>query len=457
MAPAPSARKRVLVVIGTRPEGIKLAPVVDALRRRADVIETRVALTGQHTDLMDQVLDVFGLHPDWDLGIMREGQDLYDVTQACLDALRRVVSEWRPGLMLVEGDTATVFVGGLVGFFERIAVAHVEAGLRSGDKWRPYPEEIFRRLTGVIADLHFAPTPRAQENLCNEGVPKDRIFVTGNTVVDALLSVAARLPTEPTNTELKTALRSGRRLVLLTAHRRESFGEPMRRAFEAVRELADRFSDIEILYPVHPNPNVLAAAEALRGHSRIRLTEPLDYRDLVRALKSSVLVLTDSGGIQEEAPTFGVPVLVMREVTERPEAVEADDAALVGTDKNAILGLACAILEGGGAPTLVEFRRLRDAGLTVAAAIEGVVARGLWRRKTVFGAIEDAIEGASEESLALPTGMGAGERHRRNPYGDGLASERIADIIAHRLTGSPRATVDWHPAHAAPAPDSMPV
>ena len=233
---------RALIVIGTRPEGIKLAPVITALQQRADEVDTRVVLTGQHTDLMDQVLGAFEIPTDWDLGIMREGQNLYDVAEGCMNGIRDVVREFRPQIMLVQGDTASVFFSSLVGFFERIKVAHVEAGLRSRDKWRPYPEEIFRRLTGVSADLHFAPTGEARQNLLKENVPAAQVFLTGNTVVDALRSVAAR-DLAIASPELKAAIESRRPLVLITAHRRESFGAPMREAFGAIRELADRHSD----------------------------------------------------------------------------------------------------------------------------------------------------------------------------------------------------------------------
>ncbi|MBX6363612.1 MAG: UDP-N-acetylglucosamine 2-epimerase (non-hydrolyzing) [Gemmatimonadetes bacterium] len=383
-----SAPARVLVVIGTRPEGIKLAPVVAALRRERG-LEVRVALTGQHSELLDQVLDVFDLQVDWDLAIMREGQDLYDVAAGCLSGLRDVYRTFRPDLVLVQGDTATVFFGGLVAFFERVRVGHVEAGLRSGDKWRPYPEEIFRRLTGVVADLHFAPTAEARRNLVAEGVDPSTVFLTGNTVVDALGEVAARSAgvADPT---LRRVLEEGRRLVLVTAHRRESFGAPLREALGAIRELADRHEDVGVLYPVHPNPNVVGPArEVLSGHPRIHLTAPLGYLDLVQALRRAALVLTDSGGIQEEAPTFGTPVLVLREVTERPEGVRAGVARLVGTDREAILRNSEEILSDAGA-------RAR---------------------------------------------MGAA----RNPYGDGRAAERIADIVAHALTGRARRTRDWEP------------
>jgi UDP-N-acetylglucosamine 2-epimerase (non-hydrolysing) len=388
LAPAPT---RILVVIGTRPEGIKLAPVIAALRHRPE-LETRVALTGQHSRLMDQVLDVFALKPDWDLGIMREGQDLYDVAHACLEGLRGIMREWRPDGVVVEGDTSSVFLGGLVAFFERIRVAHVEAGLRSLHGWPappapaypdPFPEEMLRRLTGVLADTHLAPTSRARANLLAEGVNPARVHVTGNTVVDALRSIAD-LPHDPVNRDLAQTLETGRRLVLVTAHRRESFGEPIREVFRAVRGLADEIDDIAVVYPVHPNPNVREPAEAiLSGHARIHLTDPLDYFDLVAALKGASLVLTDSGGIQEEAPTFGTPVLVLRDVTERPEGIDAGVAELVGTDGVRI-------------------------GERARAAL------------------------AAERPAS-----------RANPYGDGRAGERIADIVISTLTGRPRSTTDW--------------
>jgi UDP-N-acetylglucosamine 2-epimerase (non-hydrolysing) len=377
---------RVLIVIGTRPEGIKLAPVMAALQARADEVETRVALTGQHTDLMDQVLRVFDIPVHWDLGIMRDGQDLYDVAEGCLSGLRDVVRAYRPDLILVQGDTASVFFAALVGFFERVTVGHVEAGLRSHDKWRPYPEEIFRRLTGVTADLHFAPTTEAVENLTHDGVPASQVFLTGNTVVDALLDIAHR-PLEVESRDLQSALDSGKKLVLITAHRRESFGAPMRAAFRAIRDLADAHADALFFYPVHPNPEVQSAArEVLAQHERIVLTRPLGYFDLVHALRNATFALTDSGGIQEEAPTFGTPVLVMREVTERPEGVRAGVAVLVGTDADRIRQLGSGLLSGD---------------------------------------LREKMSGAG------------------NPYGDGHAAGRIADIVVAHLTGKPRVTSDW--------------
>lgn len=383
---------RILVVVGTRPEAIKMAPVVEALRAHAPALETRVCLTGQHTTLVDQVLAAFAMAPDYDLGIMREGQSLYDVVHGALDGLRDIVRAFQPHVLLVQGDTATVFVGSLVAFFERVRVGHVEAGLRSHDKWAPFPEEIFRRLSDVLSDYYFAPTGRARDALLAEGVPAERIHVTGNTVVDALLSVTER-DHVVRDASLAAALAGERRLVLLTAHRREAFGAPLREVFGAVRRLADETPDIEVVYPVHPNPNVREpASELLSEHPRIRLTSPLDYLDLVTALKRAALVLTDSGGIQEEAPTFGTPVLVLREVTERPEGVDAGVAELVGTDAERILARARAALESG-------------------------------------------------TDLAPPP----------NPYGDGRAGERIADVLRADLTGAARSTEDWRGVTGAPA------
>lgn len=376
----------VLAVIGTRPEAIKMAPVVAALRR-TEGLGTRVVLTGQHIDLVDRVLATFELRPDHDLGIMREGQSLYEVAEGCLAGLREVVRSEGPEMILVQGDTATVFFASLVGFFERVRVGHVEAGLRSGDKWAPYPEEVFRRLTDGVADLHFAPTPRARENLLAEGVAASSVHVTGNTVVDALGTLAGS-STEELPPAVRQSLEAGERLVLVTAHRRESFGEPIRDVFRAIRSLADGHSDVAFLYPVHPNPEVLEpATEILSGHPRIHLTEPLGYFELLRALETAVLVLTDSGGIQEEAPSFGAPVLVLREVTERPEGIAAGVARLVGTDPEAIVREASRLLED---------------------------------------------EDARREM------MGEG-----NPYGDGRAGERIADVVASLLLDRPRHTEGW--------------
>lgn len=418
-------RPSVLVVIGTRPEGIKLAPVIEALNRRAEAVECKVALTGQHSDLMDQVIETFDIRPDWDLAVMREGQDLYDVVRESMAGLRTVFTEGRPDVVVAQGDTASVFTTGLVGFFQRVRVAHVEAGLRSHDKWRPWPEEIFRRLTGVVTDIHLAPTSLAAANLLNEGTPAATVHITGNTVVDALQTAAARTG-EPASPALAGALATGRRIVLVTAHRRESFGEPLRRAFAALRELADRFADVQLLYPVHPNPNVReAAAEILSGHPRVTLCEPLGYLDLVRALRECALVITDSGGIQEEAPTFQKPVLVLRDVTERPEAVDAGITAVVGTDPDRITALGSAILEGHGWRVL---RALREEERARTEAAGG---------RVVPVPIEEELAAAASKVAQLAYEI------YPNPYGDGRAGERIADILVHELTGAPRTTEDW--------------
>lgn len=336
---------RLLVVAGTRPEAIKLAPVLRAMEPYAGRIESRLLLTGQHSELVDEVLGVFGLRPDWNLEIMREGQSLAEVGRGCLEGLDRVLGEWRPDLVMVQGDTASVFFSALAAYFHEIATAHVEAGLRTGDLRQPFPEEGFRKLTGVLADLHFAPTERCRQNLLREGVPDERIHVTGNTVVDALLDVSARnlAPASPVLQRLTAP--GAPPFLLLTAHRRESFGRPLERIFRAVRALVEADEELEVVYPVHPNPSVVGpATEWLGDHPRIHLVAPLPYPDLVAALAGARLVLTDSGGIQEEAPTFGTPVLVLREVSERPEGIEAGVARLAGTDPERIVTMARAWL-----------------------------------------------------------------------------------------------------------------
>ncbi len=401
MTATPSGPPRVLVVVGTRPEAIKMAPVVEALRRRPEVV-VDLALTGQHTDLVDGVLDRFGLEARFDLDLMRPDQTLYDVARGCLEGLREVVAEASPQAILVQGDTATVAFAALVGFFEKVAVGHVEAGLRSGDKWAPWPEEIFRRMTDVLSDWYFAPTAAAADNLRRENVSTDRIHVTGNPVVDALHRVAGSH--EVVDATLAAAIRRRRegatQLVLVTLHRRESFGAPLREALGAIRALAVLEPDAEFVYPVHPNPNVsVPAREMLGGHPRIHLIDPVDYFDLVASLQAADLVLTDSGGIQEEAPSFGTPVLVLREVTERPEGVAAGVAQLVGTD----------------------------------------AARIIERARAHLGAARTAV----------------GAREPLNPYGDGRAGERIADIVVSALANVPRQTDDWQP--SASSPGSAPV
>jgi UDP-N-acetylglucosamine 2-epimerase len=322
-----------LIVFGTRPEAVKLAPLVMELRRRPDALPILCA-TGQHREMLDQVLRLFELHPDHDLDLMRTDQQPADVAAAVLTGVGRVIDAEKPSIVVVQGDTTTAMAASLAAFFHRTPVAHVEAGLRTGIKSSPFPEELMRRIVGRIAELHFAPTARAAENLRAERADAEgMIFLTGNTVVDAVKWIAAnRRPTG----DLLT--RRASRLVLLTAHRRENFGEPIRNVCRAVRALVARNADIEVAYPLHPNPNIQRPVrELLGGYERIHLLPPLDYEDLIGLMQESYLILTDSGGLQEEAPVFGKPVLVLRRDTERPEAIDAGSAILVGTDERRIL------------------------------------------------------------------------------------------------------------------------
>jgi UDP-N-acetylglucosamine 2-epimerase (non-hydrolysing) len=328
----------VLSIVGTRPEAIKMAPVIRALEGR-DGIESVVCSTGQHRQMLDQVFELFNIRPGIDLNVMQPNQTLAGVTGRLFEQLDRVVEERQPDWVLAQGDTTTVMVASLVAFFRRIKFGHVEAGLRTHDKWRPFPEEINRRIADLVADAYFAPTAAAKAALLKEGCNPASILVSGNTVVDALLEVAAR-PCDWSRGAL-AAIPAGKRLVTITAHRRESFGEPFRELCTALRELAvaHRQNGTHFIYPVHLNPNVQAPVrEILSGIDNLTLLEPLDYGSLVQLLKRSYLVLTDSGGIQEEAPSFNVPVLVMRETTERPEGVEAGMVRLVGTSRERIVG-----------------------------------------------------------------------------------------------------------------------
>jgi UDP-N-acetylglucosamine 2-epimerase (non-hydrolysing) len=326
---------KVLSVFGTRPEAIKLAPVIRRLRETPG-IEAAMCVTAQHRHMLDQVLHLFDLVPEHDLGLMQENQTLAGLTAAAVEALDPVLSEECPDWVLVQGDTTTVMAASLVAFYHRIRVGHVEAGLRTDDKYQPFPEEINRRVTSVVADLHFAPTAHARENLLREGISDARIRVTGNSVIDAL-HLAAAMPFDWARSPLAT-LPEGARLVLVTAHRRENFGEPLQRICMALRNLAALFSpQVHFVYPVHLNPNVDEPVRAMLGSTPgVTLLPPLDYLPMVNLLKRSELVLTDSGGVQEEAPGLGKPVLVMREVTERPEGVAAGTVRLVGTDQAAI-------------------------------------------------------------------------------------------------------------------------
>lgn len=376
-------QRKVLLVFGTRPEAIKLAPVIEALRGRVPI---RVCVTAQHRTMLDQVLEVFGITPDIDLGLMKPNQSLYDLTAAATLALRPVMEAERPQLVVVQGDTTTTFAASLAAFYAQVDVAHVEAGLRTFDKRHPFPEEINRRLTSVLADWHFAPTPWARNNLMREGVAPERVFVTGNTAVDALLGVVSRLQTKELDPALPAALEeacTGRKVVLVTGHRRESFGPGFERICRALREIAERESDVVVVYPVHLNPRVREPVfRWLGNHRRIVLLEPLEYVPFVALMLRADVILTDSGGIQEEAPSLPKPVLVMREKTERPEGVDAGVARLVGTDVERIVTSVQELLHNP-------------------AAYQAMTAR-------------------------------------QNPYGDGQAARRIAELIEQIVEGVPR-------------------
>ncbi|MBA3588112.1 non-hydrolyzing UDP-N-acetylglucosamine 2-epimerase [Methylibium sp.] len=332
---------KVLTVFGTRPEAIKMAPLVKRLESERG-ITSRVCVTAQHRQMLDQVLDLFEIKPDHDLNVMRPGQDLYSITGDILQSMRGVLEAERPDIVLVHGDTTTTFATTLAAYYQRIAVGHVEAGLRTGNLYSPWPEEANRKLTGALARLHFAPTDTSRDNLRREGVAEAQIIVTGNTVIDALLVVRDKLATTPELSATLAArfpfLREGARLVLTTGHRRENFGDGFERICEAIAHLARRYPDTDLLYPVHLNPNVREPVQRLLADiANVHLTEPLDYLPFVYLMTRSTVILTDSGGIQEEAPSLGKPVLVMRDTTERPEAVAAGTVKLVGTDVAAIV------------------------------------------------------------------------------------------------------------------------
>ena len=335
-------RRRVLVVLGTRPEAIKLAPVLTALAASA-TLEPRLCVSGQHREMLDQMLAVFGLTPDHDLAVMQPGQDLADLTARVLLGVRGVLAAERPAAVLVQGDTTTALAGALAAFYAGVPVGHVEAGLRTGRIDQPFPEEMNRRAVGLLATWHYAPTAQAAEHLRREGVDPARVVVTGNTVVDAVQRIAAAAP--PLPAAVDPALLAGRRLVLVTGHRRESFGAGLAALCAALRAIADRHPDVAIVYPVHLNPAVDGPVRAaLAGQPRIALTPPLDYAGFVALLRRAHLAITDSGGVQEEAPSFGVPVLVTRAATERGEALAAGTARLVGSDRDAIVAAADALL-----------------------------------------------------------------------------------------------------------------
>jgi UDP-N-acetylglucosamine 2-epimerase (non-hydrolysing) len=343
---------KVLTIFGTRPEAIKLCPIVHELQRRAkersagdDELRSLVCVTAQHRDMLDQVLKLFDVQPDFDLNLMATGQTLAQVAAGVFRGLDAILSAERPDWVIVQGDTTTAAIAAIAAFYAGARVAHVEAGLRTGDKKNPFPEEVNRRLVSVAADLHFAPTASSCENLMHEGIDRSHIVISGNPVIDALLW-AGRESTSGRVLKLLAACGSGSRILLVTAHRRESFGTPLRRICIALRALAKQFpDDVRIVYPVHPNPNVRSVVyEELDGLAGVHLIEPLDYLDLVHLMKHCYLVLTDSGGIQEEAPSIGKPVLVLRELTERPEAVTAGTVRLVGTEAQSIIAEASLLL-----------------------------------------------------------------------------------------------------------------
>jgi UDP-N-acetylglucosamine 2-epimerase (non-hydrolysing) len=372
---SPNGRKKVLVVLGTRPEAIKLAPVIKCLKSRLEEFETVVCTTGQHREMLKQVFSVFDLEPEYDLALMQPGQSLSEVTTAVLEGVEHILKHECPDIVLVQGDTTTAFAGALAAYYQRVPVGHVEAGLRTENKYSPFPEEINRRLTTHIAEYHFAPTEAARANLLREGVRPEKILVTGNTVVDALLYIRSRSASHtshPPKVELEGL--NGHRLILVTAHRRESFGQPLSEICHAIRALARR-PDVFIVYPVHLNPQVTQPVhDLLGGLPNVKLLAPLDYVSFVSLMDRASILLTDSGGVQEEGPTLGKPVLVMREVSERQEAIAAGAACLVGTNSRQIV-------EG--------VSRLLD-------------------------------EPATYERMV----------NRPNPYGDGNARFRIADFLA---------------------------
>lgn len=331
---------KVMTVFGTRPEAIKMAPLVKELEKHPDKIKSIVTVTAQHREMLDQVLNIFEITPDYDLNIMKERQTLVDVTTRCLEGLNGVLGEVKPDIVLVHGDTSTTFVASLAAFYHSIPIGHVEAGLRTHNKYSPYPEEMNRQLTGVLADLHFSPTSQSKQNLLVENKKEEAIFITGNTAIDALKTTVKANYSHPVLDRL-----GNDRLILMTAHRRENTGEPMENMFRAIRRLVEKHDDVQVVYPVHMNPVVREIANRVLGdNSRIHLIEPLDVIDFHNFASRAYLILTDSGGVQEEAPSLGVPVLVLRDTTERPEGIAAGTLKLAGTNEEDIFGLADELL-----------------------------------------------------------------------------------------------------------------
>ena len=353
---------KILTIFGTRPEAIKVAPVLMELRKRSNAITSKVCVTAQHREMLDQVLKVFDIKPDYDLNIMSKGQDLFDVSINSLAGLRDVLKKERPDMVLVQGDTTTAFMGGLAAYYLKIPIGHIEAGLRTYDKYSPYPEEKNRHILGVLADYHFAPTSWAKSNLLKEGIPEDKIWVTGNTVIDALQYIVSsqkemeskqfwnRYFEEKCGVKLPSAYDGNNsKLILVTGHRRENFGEGFENICIALKEIAEKRDDVIIVYPVHLNPNVQKPVKSILNEQRnVYLIDPLEYEPFVFLMSNAHLVLTDSGGIQEEAPSLGKPVLVMRNITERPEGIEAGTVKLVGTDRDKIVSSTLELLNNQG-------------------------------------------------------------------------------------------------------------
>lgn len=378
-------KTKVITIFGTRPEAIKMAPLVKELEKHPEHIQSLVCVTAQHRQMLDQVLDIFAIKPDYDLDVMKDRQTLNEISIRVLQGLDPVFKEEKPDLILVHGDTLTTFLASYAAFMQQIQVGHVEAGLRTWNKLSPYPEEMNRQLTGVLSDLHFAPTNWSAGNLRKENKREDSIFVTGNTVTDVF-----KYTVRPSFSHPVLDWAKGKRLVLMTAHRRESQGDPHRQIFRAVRRLADEFEDIAIVYPVHPSPAVKEPAyELLSGHERIKLIDPLDVFEFHNFYPHAHLILTDSGGLQEEAPSFGVPVLVLRETTERPEGIEAGTLELVGTDEQRVYERAKAVLSDN-----VLYERMSQA---------------------------------------------------TNPYGDGSASKRIVNSILYHFGQAPERPEPFQP------------
>ena len=365
--------RKVLLVFGTRPEAIKMAPLVMELQKQKERIETVVCVTGQHREMLDQVLEIFDIKPDYDLNIMKDGQTLSDVTSRVIKELDSVLVEAKPGIILVHGDTTTTFAASITGFYHQIKIGHVEAGLRTWNKYSPFPEEMNRQLTDTLADIYFAPTVMSKSNLLKEGRPEESIFITGNTVIDAMEYTIK----QNYSNELLDNL-AGKRIILVTMHRRENLGQPMTNVFKAINRLVEKFEDVHIVFPMHKNPKVRKnAEETLSDSEQVHLIEPLDVIDFQNFSNNSYMILSDSGGVQEEAPSLGVPVLVLRDTTERPEGIEAGTLKLVGTEEDKVFEEATLLLSDKE-----EYEKMSQAS---------------------------------------------------NPYGDGNASERILDAIAYNF------------------------